>query len=145
MKNIIKNNGILIVLVLNLAFRIFTDASLYLFTLPITIPISILIYYLINVYREKNKNTTIDKPLKETVKPSLNQIPFNKPRTLRILISTSATVLILFTLSFFDFWIDLLGAGGFLGVINIIFYYAILFPVLAFIIYKLLHKLKKTP
>ena len=143
MKNIIKNNSILVVLLLNLAFRIFTDASLYVFTLPLTIPISILIYYLINVYREKNKNTTIDKPLKETVKPSLNQIPFNKPRTLRVLISTSVALLILFALSFSDFWNDLLDTGGWLGGLNLIVYSAILFPVLAFIIYKLLHKLKK--
>jgi len=126
-------------------FRIFTDASLYLFTLPITIPISLLIYYLINVYRKKNKNPTIDEPLKETVKPSIYQIPFDKPITLRILISTWVALLILIALSFFDFWNDLFSTHGLYGSKR---YYSIMlsimrFPVFAFIIYILLHKLKK--
>jgi hypothetical protein len=140
MKNLIKNNSLLTVLVLNLVLRIFTDGSLYLFTLPLTIPISILIYYLINVYRDKNKNITVDKSLKETEKPPLNQIPFNKPRTLRILISTSAAILILFTLSFFNFWVDLLDAKGFLGGLNLMLFSLILFPFLTYFIYRILPK-----
>ena len=148
--------SIKVVLGLNIVYFFLAggEIMIYILTLPISLPISILIYYLININtkkptiaKEKASAITVTTVNKTSIKkdetPTISKQNFNKHLVFRILISSLLSpIILLIAFPLIEFIVEPKNSGDWIsmGGITTVFVSVIIYPFLTYFIYRILPK-----